>query len=84
MVSRGRCRSMGSLRHGYSGVIAWPIRKRRKRWRGRYGVGGQLSPVVACVREEQLELIDGFKRFAAAAARLRVDDFLSVRVLEVD
>ena len=27
---------------------------------------GQLSPVVACVREENLELLDGFKRLAAA------------------
>ena len=27
---------------------------------------GQLSPVVACLREEQVELIDGFKRLAAA------------------
>src|SRR5580693_7784151 len=25
---------------------------------------GQLAPVVACVRAEQLELIDGFKRLA--------------------
>ena len=27
---------------------------------------GQLSPVVACVRGENLELHDGFKRLAAA------------------
>jgi hypothetical protein len=27
---------------------------------------GQLSPVVACRREEKLERIDGFKRLAAA------------------
>ena len=27
---------------------------------------GQLSPVVACVREEKLELLDGFKRWSAA------------------
>ena len=24
---------------------------------------GQLSPVVACVRDEKLELLDGFKRW---------------------
>jgi hypothetical protein len=44
---------------------------------------GQLSPVVACVRGEQLELLDGFKRWAAAR---QVDALpsLSVRVLEVD
>jgi hypothetical protein len=44
---------------------------------------GQLSPVVACVREGQLELLDGFKRCAAA---LQVTGLttLSVRVLEVD
>jgi len=44
---------------------------------------GQLSPVVACVREEKLELIDGFKRFAAAR-QVRELSSLSVRVLEVD
>ena len=44
---------------------------------------GQLSPVVACVREEKLELIDGFKRFAAAR-QIRELTSLSVRVLEVD
>ena len=27
---------------------------------------GQLSPVVACVRGENLELLDSFKRLAAA------------------
>jgi ParB family transcriptional regulator, chromosome partitioning protein len=43
---------------------------------------GQLAPVVACVRDAQLELLDGFKRFAAAGqAGLST---LSVRVLEVD
>ncbi len=44
---------------------------------------GQLAPVVACVRDEQLELLDGFKRQAAArqVAGLLT---LSVRVLEVD
>ena len=35
---------------------------------------GQLAPVVACVREEKLELLDGFKRFAAAR-QVRVNDF---------
>jgi hypothetical protein len=44
---------------------------------------GQLAPVVACLREEKLELIDGFKRLAAAQ---QVSGLLSlsVRVLEVD
>ena len=44
---------------------------------------GQLSPVVACVRAGKFELIDGFKRFAAAG---QIDQLtsLSVRVLEVD
>ena len=27
---------------------------------------GQLAPVVACVRQEKLELLDGFKRWSAA------------------
>jgi hypothetical protein len=43
---------------------------------------GQLAPVVACVRGEKLELLDGFKRHAAA--RQIVGMTLSVRVLEVD
>jgi hypothetical protein len=44
---------------------------------------GQLSPVVACVRGDKLELIDGFKRHAAAR-QVRELTSLSVRVLEVD
>jgi hypothetical protein len=44
---------------------------------------GQLSPVVACVRQGQFELIDGFKRYAAAG-QVRELTSLSVRVLEVD
>jgi ParB/RepB/Spo0J family partition protein len=44
---------------------------------------GQLSPVVVCVRDEKLELIDGFKRFAAAR-QVRELTTLSVRVLDVD
>ena len=44
---------------------------------------GQLAPVVACVRDEQLELIDGFKRLAAAR-QIRELSSLSVRVLEVN
>jgi hypothetical protein len=43
---------------------------------------GQLSPVVACLREDKLELLDGFKR--CSAARHIVGMTLSVRVLEVD
>ena len=43
---------------------------------------GQLAPVVACVRGEKLELLDGFKRHAAA---WQIDGMtLSVRILEVD
>ena len=44
---------------------------------------GQLSPVVACVRNEKLELIDGFKRVAAARQVCELTS-LSVRVLDVD
>ena len=44
---------------------------------------GQLAPVVACVREGQLELLDGFKRLAAAR-QIRELTSLSVRVLAVD
>jgi hypothetical protein len=44
---------------------------------------GQLSPVVACVRAEKLELLDGFKRLTAAR-QVRELTSLSVRVLEAD
>src|SRR5947207_11792868 len=44
---------------------------------------GQLAPVVACVRPQQLELIDGFKRLAAAR-QLGTWTTLSVHVLDVD
>jgi hypothetical protein len=44
---------------------------------------GQLSPVVACVRAGQLELVDGFKRWTAAR-QIRELASLSVRVLEMD
>jgi ParB-like nuclease domain len=44
---------------------------------------GQLAPVVACERAGQLEVIDGFKRLAAAW-QIRELPSLSVRVLEVD
>lgn len=44
---------------------------------------GQLSPVVACVRAERFELIDGFKRLTAAR-QIRELGSLSMRVLEVD
>jgi ParB/RepB/Spo0J family partition protein len=43
---------------------------------------GQSSPVVVCLRDHQLELLDGFKRRAAAPlADLRT---LSARVVEAD
>jgi hypothetical protein len=44
---------------------------------------GQLAPVAACLREDKLELIDGFKRLAAARQVGGLTS-LSVRVLEVD
>jgi hypothetical protein len=44
---------------------------------------GQLSPVVACAHGEQLELLDGFKRLAAAQ-RVAGWASLSVRVVDVD
>jgi hypothetical protein len=44
---------------------------------------GQLAPVVACVREQKLELLDGFKRWTAAG-QVGGLTTLSVRVLEVD
>lgn len=44
---------------------------------------GPLAPVVACVRGPQLEVLDGFKRWAAAGQVAGLTT-LSVRVLEVD
>ncbi|QDU19676.1 ParB/RepB/Spo0J family partition protein [Urbifossiella limnaea] len=44
---------------------------------------GQLSPVVACVRGDGLELLDGFKRLAAAR-QVAGSTSLSVRVVELD
>jgi len=44
---------------------------------------GQLSPLVACVRGAALELLDGFKRLAAARQVAGLAS-LSVRVVQVD
>ena len=44
---------------------------------------GQLSPVVACGRQEQLEVLDGFKRLGAAR-QVTGWGTLSVRVIDVD
>jgi len=44
---------------------------------------GQLAPVVACPRGPQLELLDGFKRWAAARQVVGLTT-LSVRVRDVD
>jgi len=43
---------------------------------------GQLAPVVACMHQEKVEVVDGFKRLAAA--RQVGMTSLSVRVLQVD
>jgi hypothetical protein len=44
---------------------------------------GQLSPVVACVRGKDLELLDGFKRLTGAR-QVAGQTSLSVRVVELD
>jgi len=44
---------------------------------------GQLSPVVVCRRNDQYELIDGFKRLGAVR-RLAQIDHLSARLMEAD
>ena len=44
---------------------------------------GQLSPLVACVRAHQLEVLDGFKRWTAARQVAGLTT-LSVRVVAVD
>jgi hypothetical protein len=45
---------------------------------------GQMAPVVACLHEGSVEVIDGFKRLAAARLLLPRWSTLSVRLLEVD
>ena len=81
MASRGRCRWMAWV--SVIGVIASPMRKSEAAMAGSLRRWGQLAPVVACVRGEKLELIDGFKRHAAAP-QVRELTSLSVRMLEVD
>jgi hypothetical protein len=44
---------------------------------------GQLSPVVACIREQQLQVLDGFKRLTAARQVVGLTT-LSVRLVAVD
>ncbi len=44
---------------------------------------GQLSPVVVCRRYERYELIDGFKRLAAARSLVEIE-YLSARLMEAD
>ena len=34
---------------------------------------GQISPIVVCLHEGRLEVIDGFKRFGAARRLIRVN-----------
>lgn len=75
-------------------VALWELGERYRRYRlgdppgeeamaGSLRRWGQLSPVVACVRDERYEVIDGFKRLTAAR---RIGELvsLSVRVLDVD
>ena len=44
---------------------------------------GQISPVVVCLRDGRYELIDGFKRLAAAGSVAGLDR-LSARLILVD
>ncbi len=45
---------------------------------------GQMAPVVVCQHDGKVEVIDGFKRLAAARLQLPPWATLSVRLLEVD
>jgi ParB-like chromosome segregation protein Spo0J len=45
---------------------------------------GQIAPVVVCVHDGNMEVVDGFKRLAAARLLLPRWPTLSVRVLAVD
>ncbi len=45
---------------------------------------GQIAPVVVCVQDDKPEVVDGFKRVAAARLLLPLWPTLSVRLLDVD
>ena len=63
-------------------AIACPTPRPRPPWPASLGRYGQQTPVVVCLREETHEVLDGFKRLAAARALgLKT---LSTRLLEVD
>ena len=47
-------------------AIASPTPTPRPPWPARCGRYGQLTPLVVCLREETFEVLDGFKRLAAA------------------
>lgn len=47
------------------------------------GGGGQIAPVVVCLREETPEIVDGFKRLAAARTLPRWTD-LAARLMAAD
>src|SRR6266404_2066668 len=80
---RGSAAGCGSARRALSALSA-----RRSGGRGsvarslqRYG---QIAPVVVCVHNGSMEVVDGFKRLAAARLLLPRWTTLSVRVLAVD
>ena len=64
------------------GAIAFPIPTPRPPWRHPSSRYGQQTPVVVCLREERHEVLDGFKRLAAA----KTLGFLTVstRLVEVN
>ena len=77
--------------HAWANAIAaivWRMPTPRRPWRSRWRSWGQLAPVVVCRREEQWQVVDGFKRLAAARAldwpsllvrRLETDDERTVK-----
>ena len=54
-----------------------------RRWRSRSAVGASARPIVATLREEKPQVLDGFTRWEAAA-QVRGMTTLSVRLIDVD
>ena len=63
------------------GAIAWPIRRRRRRWRVRCDAGGSCRRWWPACTASSWKLLDGFKRLAAVQQVVGWTT-LSVRVLD--
>ena len=82
-----RRRAAGGARPSWGsviGVIAWPIPTAEEAMAGSLRRWGQLSPVVACVRDDAVGTARRLQALCGGSVRLAQLTSLSVRVLEVD